>query len=431
MSGYTWLRRRLWIILTSVLLLLAAATPFLWAGYHAYVAQAVVERYHSDEARAHFAVCLRFWPWSRSVRLHLLAAQAARRQGDYEEASRLIHECQNALHDNSAEVVFEWAMLRAAMGDLDVTIGPLQETAQAQPSLLPVVYEALAEGYLVMSRILDALRTTDAWLALEPNNPQAWFVRGKIHRQIGAVQSLVADCQRVLELDPERTEARWWLALALLDIGRYQEAEQQLQIYGRSHPHDVEVRVRQALCLWRLEREAEAHALLDGVLAEQPQHGLALLTRGQMHLKAFRYAEAEPWLRQAARILPYDYIAQNALWECLRQQGKTEEAEAQREWAETLYERRTQLTEILTHLMQQKPDDPALHYQVGALYLQLGSPQVGEAWLLSALRLDEHYVPALEALAKHAQERGDKERAEEYRRQAQSAKKRQASPLPK
>ena len=71
--------------------------------------------------------------------------------------------------------------------------------------------------------------------------------------------------------------------------------------------------------------------------------------------------------------------------------------------------------------MQQKPDDPALHCQLGTIYLQLGSPQVGEAWLLSALRLDAHYVPALQALAKLSQERGENDRAKHYHRQAQIA----------
>ncbi|HEY7327300.1 MAG TPA: tetratricopeptide repeat protein [Gemmataceae bacterium] len=424
----TWLRRRrlLWLALTIVVLLLAAASPVLWAGYHAYAGHHAWQHYHSAEAQRHFTVCLDVWPWSRNSRLHLLAAQAARRAGDFEVARQLLLKCQVSLHNNSEEVLLEWSMLRATMGDLDATEGPLREIVRAQPSMLPVVYEALAEGYLVMARIRDAIRATDDWLAREPNNPQAWFVRGKIHRQVGSMQAVVADYRRVLELDPERTQARWRLALALLDIGRYQEADQLLQIFGRSHSQDVEVQVRRAVCLWRLEREAEAESLLDNVLAEHPHHGLALLTRGQIFLMAFQCAKAEPWLRQAADILPYDHAAQNALWQCLRQQGKTEEAEAQHEVTETLYERGTQLAELLNHRMQQSPNDPALHYQVGTLYLQLGFPQTGEAWLHSALRHSENYVPALEALAKLSHEHGDKEREEEYHQRAQIAKSRHA-----
>jgi Tfp pilus assembly protein PilF len=414
--------RRFWLILSISAILLAAAAPVLWAGYHAYAGYRDWKRYHSAEARTHFNICLRIWPWSRSTVLHLWAAQAARRESDFEEARRLLHECQTTLHDNSPEAVLEWAMLRAANGDLETTTEPLQQLARQEPAVLPAVYEALAEGYLIQSRILNALRTLDEWLKLDPNNPQAWFVRAKIHRHVGAAQAVLADCQRVLELDPERGEARWWLAVSLLDVGRYQEAYQQLEILAVSHSQDVNVQVRRAICLWRLERDEEARGLLDGVLAEHPDHGLALRTRGQMLLKTGQYAEAEPWLREAARVLPYEHATQNALWECLRQQGKTEEAEAQRERTEALFERLSELTDILSHRMQQKPDDPSLHCRLGTLYLQLGSPQVGENWLLSALRLDPHYQPALEALAQYYQERGANERAEAYRRQAQSAK---------
>lgn len=414
-------RRRFWLALAIAAILVAAASPFLWAGYHAYAAQAALNRYHSAEALAHFDACFQIWPWSRRSHLYLLAARAARRQGDLDEASRLLHQCQDVLHDNSAEAVLEWAMLRATMGDLDATASNLRNAARQDANLLPLVLEALADGYLTMSRILDALRTSDAWLVLEPNNSQAWFVRGKIHRQVGAVQAIAADYQRVLELDPERTEARWWLARALISIGRYHEANRELEIYGRSHAQDAEVQVHRAICLWRLDRSEEARSLLDSVLAKQPEDGLALLTRGQMLLSEERYAEAEPWLRQAVRVLPYDLRPQNALWECLRQQGRTEEAETQRERTDALRDLRNQQSDILTRLMQQRPDDPALHCKLGTLYIQLGAAQVGEQWLHSALRLDAHYKPALEALAKIYRERGDNERAEDYRRQARSA----------
>lgn len=415
-------RRRGLLGLSILAVLLAAAGPFLWTAYHAFAAERALNRYHSGEARRHFHVCLSVWPWSGSAHLHLLAARAARRQGQFEEAAQLLRVCQDTLHDNSPQAVLEWAMLRAAMGDLDTTAEPLRQAARQDPQLAPLVLEALTEGYLAMSRITDALHSSDDWLALEPNNVQAWFLRGKIHRRTGAVQAIVADYQRVLELDPQRTEARWWLALALFDIGRFQEAYQQWEIFQQSHPHNVEVRIRRAMCLWQLGNEDEARRLVDGVLAEHPHQGLALLARGQMFMRAGRHAEAEPWLRQAAGILPHDYAAQNALWECLRQLGKTEEAETQRERKELLWQRLTRRSDILTRLISQKPDDPALSCELGTLNFQLGDPQVGEAWLLNALRLDEHYLPALEALAEHYRESGDSELAEQYRRRAQSAK---------
>ena len=164
------------------------------------------------------------------------------------------------------------------MGDLDSTAEPLRKLARQNPLLVPLVLEALAEGYLrnIHRPPLDALRITEDWLRLEPNNPQSWFVRGKLHRQIGIAQEVATDFQHVLDLDPERIEARWFLALALVDIGRYEQAYENLVLVQRHRPNDVEVRVREAICLWRLDREQEACKLLDGMLAEQPDHGLAL-----------------------------------------------------------------------------------------------------------------------------------------------------------
>src|SRR5262249_28886867 len=147
--------------------------------------------------------------------------------------------------------------------------------------------------------------------------------------QVGASQNAAKDYGQVIELDPQRNEARRWLGLALLEFGRYQESLDHLEILHKQHPEDPEIRARLAQGRHRLGQDAEAYALLDGVLAEHPDHSLALFTRGQMDLEAERFAQAETWLRQAAHKLPYDYKAQWALGECLRRAGKTEEAEVQ------------------------------------------------------------------------------------------------------
>jgi predicted Zn-dependent protease len=409
---------RLVLVLALGAVLLAISAPVLWAGYHWHAGQAALGRYHSGEARAHLDNCLWLWPWSRSVRAHVLAARAARREGDFDEALRHLHTCRDTLHDTSPESLLEWTMLRAEMGDLDTATEPLKAAVRRDPQQAPLVLEALAKGYMTMSRILDALRTVDNWLALEPDSVQAWVVRGRIHRQVGAAQEAAKDFQHVLERDPDYPHARWWLAQALTEFGRYDEAVAHLESLHRQNPNDVDVRVQLAVCRQRMGHDEEARTLLDGVLAEQPDHGLALRARGQMALSAGQFADAETWLARAARVLPYDYKAQHALWECLRQQGKTEAAEVQRRRADTLYERRQRQSEILTHLMSQKPDDLALQCELGRLYIQLGNPDVGEAWLLNVLRLDETYQPALDALADYHHERGQEDQAEEYRRRA-------------
>ena len=182
-------RRRWWaILLGTLVVVLAATSPFLWAGYHWYAGRAALKRYRNEVARAHLNSCLKVWPWSRSADAHRLAARAARREGDLTEAARLLHECQTTLGDKSPESVLEWAMLHASAGDLDAVEEHLKSTARQYPEQAPLILEALIEGYLRMLRIFDALRAADEWLASEPDNLQAHYLRGNIHRQVRAAE---------------------------------------------------------------------------------------------------------------------------------------------------------------------------------------------------------------------------------------------------
>lgn len=404
-----------------VLGVVAAASPFLWAGYHWYAGRTALQRYHSAEARDHLSKCLRVWPWSRSSSTHLLAARAARRDGDFAEAARHLRICQDTLHDNSAETILEWAMLHASAGDLDAVEEYLKEQFRKDPANAPLILEALSEGYLRLYRIADALRCLDEWLTHDPDNVQGLFVRGNVYRQVRSSQEAAKSYRRVVELDPDHEEARWRLAVALLDIGRYREALEHLEVIQKRRPDDDEVKVRLALCRHQVGQGREARAMLDEVIARQPEHGLAVRTRGQLALLDSQLAEAEPWLRQAAQLLPYDYKTQFFLWDCLQKQDKVKEAETQRLSMDKLKDRRQRQSEISTHLMSQKPNDPALQCELGKLSLQLGETESGLNWLRSAVRLDKSYVPALEALADYYQQSGDTEQAEEYRQQAKES----------
>jgi tetratricopeptide (TPR) repeat protein len=415
-------RWRVPIVLAISAVLIAGASPFLWAGYHWLAGRSALRRYHGEEARGHFDRCLRVWPWSRSPDVYLLAARAARRQGDLEEADRRLHECQELQGDNvTPETALEWGLLHATGGDLETKEDWLKDQARQNPELTPLILEALIEGYTRTSRVLDALRAADQWLQADPDNVQALYLRANLHRHVGAAQKTVPDYRRVVELDPTRHEARWRLALALVETGHYEEALQHLKVLRQRRRDDEEIEVREALCLHRLGQGREARALLDSILARHPDNAQALLIRGQIAQADGQLPEAEKRLRRAAALLPYDYKAQWALWDCLRQEEKTDQAQKQHAYTEALYDRRQRQTEIMTHLLPSRPSDPALQCELGNLLIQLGQPDAGVGWLLSAVRLDEHNVPALEALGSYYDQRGEKDRAEDYRRQARES----------
>jgi predicted Zn-dependent protease len=410
---------RPWVLLAALLLLIVGGLGgrHLWAWYHYRAGSTALDAFHSDEARAHLDRSLAVWP--DSVPTRLLAARAARRVQAFADAEKLLNECRRPGGKAPDEVTLEWSLLQASMGNLGEVEEFLVARSEKNPAQAPLIWEALAEGYLRMYRVLDALACLDNWLQREPNNPQAWFLRGNVHQQVNAVQKYVDDYRRVLELDPGRGEARQPLAVGLVEVGRYQEALTHLEYARQRQPDDPEVLVRLARCRSGLGQGEQARDLLDRVLQAHPDNGPALRTLGEIDLQEGKPAEAEERLRQAVRVLPNDYRAQWSLYQALqRQQGKAAEAQAQLAQAEQLKERNERLAEIRTRKMSQDPHNPALHCELGTLLLSLGYKEIGERWLLSALNEKSDYAPAHKALAAFYEEQGDAEKAAYHRGEA-------------
>ncbi len=422
---FAWLLGRPWralLVLVIPAILGGAAwlaAPHLRAWYHFRAGRSALQRYHHAEALAHFRACLAARPGD--ARAHLLACRAARRAEEYEEAQQHLSAAQR-LQGPSDETVLEWALLRGSMGLLDDVEEYLLDRARQHPEQAPLVWEALAEGYARLYRILDALACLDRWLARHPDDVRALTLRGNVYWQLARSQQAAEPYRRVVELDPDNTQVRWRLARCLLGIGRYQEALDHLEIVLRHRPNDPDVLVRLARCHERLDRPEQARELLDRVLAEHPAHGEALRTRGQLARKNKDLAGAERDLRAAVRAMPSDYLANYALWEVLRDAGKSQAAvQAQLDRAERVRDRRERLAEITTRQMSVRPHDPVLHSELGALLIELGHAELGERWLLGALQKDSRCRQAHAALADYYQSKGDAVRAAEHRRQAREA----------
>jgi tetratricopeptide (TPR) repeat protein len=387
----------------------------LWAWHHLSAGQSALERYHSAAALAHLNSCLEVWPGSASA--HLLACRAARRTGAHDRAEQHLRECQRLEGDPSAESTLEKALLSASKGDLDEVEATLEEWVEKDPAQAPLVWEALAEGYLHMYRIRDALSCLDQWLRDQPDNVQALFLRGEVWRHVGSLRKAVPDYRQAAKLDPERLDARTWLAFCLLEIGQFDEAVTHLKALRRLQPEEPDVLVCLARCQSKLGQNDPARRLLTEVLAKYPDHGLALRTRGQLALMEKHPAEAEGWLRQAVCVCPHDYKAQYALYLALLHQGKKTAAEAQSRTTEELKKRKERMAKIQSQEMTRRPHDPALHCELGTLLLQVGYRDLGLRWLSSALHQDPHYAPAHAVLADYYAAHGDPEKAAFHRRQ--------------
>jgi tetratricopeptide (TPR) repeat protein len=309
------------------------------------------------------------------------------------------------------------------MGEIEEFDSTLRARLERDPFRGPLILEALAEGYARMYRVLEAQNCLVQWLNYEPDNTRALFLRGKALQQVRRWEPSVADFRRVVELDPEQDDARQRLVLGLLELSRYEEALGHLEHLRKDHGSDIDLQVRMARCYHGMGQSKQARQILEGVLQKDPEHGAALFLLGKVALMAGQLDEAERWLRQAARVMPYDYATQWHLYEALRRQDENSaQARDQLARAENLKQRWERLSDITTRKFAVRPHDATLHYEAGMLLMELGNKDLGARWLSCAIKEKKgDYPEAQLALAEYFEERGDKQTAEEYRKDAQAS----------
>jgi predicted Zn-dependent protease len=389
--------RRLFLLLLALFLcgVAAAALAQLRAWYHYRAGQSALDHYHFAEAREHLAIALQAWP--SSWRVHLLAARAARLDGDVEQAQEHLHFCQQS-QPSAEEVLLEWALLRAQVGELAAVEAYLHERLDRGSAQTPLIQEALIEGYLRTYRIGPALAGVEDWLKRQPDDTQALFLQGCIWLQVGRPLTALTSYRRVLELDPQRDDARWRLSQCLLKLHLYEEAQANLEYLHLRYPQNAEMAVELAGARFKRGQLSEAQQMLDTVLAEHPDNEAALRERGRLELAAGKAARAEKWLRRAAQLHPRDPQLFQLLSSALEHQGKHEEAQLLQDRLKQNDRDFARLSEICLHELGQRPSDPALHSELGTLLLRLGYEQAGRNWLLLALQEDPNSAEARAAL---------------------------------
>lgn len=389
--------RRFCLLLLAFFLSGAAvlAAVHLRAWYHYRAAQSALAHYHFAEARNHLAVCLGIWP--NSWRVHLLAARAERRDGAIHEAWDNLLWCQQKQPHEDA-VFQEWALLRAQTGELSAVEDYLREQLRRGSDWAPLIEEALIEGYIRTYRLGPAKAGIDDWLGRQPNDTQALFLQGCLWQQIQQPQKALASYRRAVALDPQRDDARWRLAQCLLPLGLYEEANLHLEYLHRLYPQNAEITVDLATARFKQGQVTEARQLLDAVLAEHPDNEAALRERGRLALADESASEAEKWLRQAEKRNPHDAQLLPLLTLALEHQGKHDEAQILQDRFQQNDRDFQRLAQICLKELGERPNDPVLHSELGALLLRLGYQEAGRNWLLLALQEDPNSTSARAAL---------------------------------
>ena len=233
------------------------------------------------------------------------------------------------------------------------------------------------------------------WRDNVAKSPGAWQAHtslGIALLQIGKIQEAITHFEQALRIKPDYAEAHYNLGFALAQLGRTQEAIAQYQQVLRIKPDFAMAHYNFGVALEQAGKIEEAIAHYEQALRINPNYAVAHNSLGTALGQTGKIEEAITHFEQALRIKPDYDDAHNNLGLILKNQGKVPEAIAHYEQALRInpdnaeahnnlgvaLARLGRMQEAVGHWEQAlriKPDDATTHYNLGVALAQLGRTQ--------------------------------------------------------
>ena len=333
---------------------------------------------------------------------HLLASRIDRLRDRYDDAEKHLDEYKR-IEGSTEGSQLEWVLLRAMGGELPEVESGLHYSLEKNDPHSDLILEALIYCYLKECRYQTARYYLEKWLKKEPDNVRALSWRGWVREILDFKEEAKEDYIRVLQLSPKHQDTRIRYVHALLNDKNFPEALEHLKILERDHPDHAEVKYALAVCRANYGETEEAAKLLDELLVMQPNNARALHERGRLIQAPL---QQEKWFRQAIQIDPSFIEARYSLWNCLKTQNRSAEAESEKKKYDETVANWIKLKNIFD-LLEKAPGNPDLLAEAGNLLL-LRNSVVGQGFLYKALMISPNHKLAQEYLAKHHEKTGKK-----------------------
>jgi predicted Zn-dependent protease len=409
-----------WALLTVLLLGLSAY--LLWQGYRALEyrraladAKKALGAYDFAAARQSLEQCIGLRPRDPAVRL--LAAQAARRDGDLGAAEEQLDTYHTLVGKPSPEETLELAMLKAQRGQVKDVVDYLLSCLEVHHPASEQILEALAVGSINDYLIDQAHFWTEELLEKSPTNMRGRLLHAETLVILGKHDVALELFRKLVNEFPRQTDVRQHLAEELFRAQEFAEAAEQYdelrgQLPGRPAPL-----LGLSRCWMQMDRIDDAKALLRQLEAQRPDDPLALLECGKNAMREERLADAERLLRRALELAPNDRETNYQLGMCLRLRDQPEESERYMRRVKQIEADMVRLEKVFEATVK-SPADPAPRLEAGQICLRNGQDREGLRWLYGLLEIAPDYKPAHEALADYFTSQGDSARADHHRRLA-------------
>ena len=242
----------------------------------------------------------------------------------------------------------------------------LQKSAANADLLLSVAQALGAKGQMNLAAEACNL-ALDRW----PDHSGAFAALGGLLSASGDVEGAILASEKALTLDVSRIDARMTLALSLIHLSRYQEAEQVFQDALLLEPDSAEVLGNYANLLHGLGRNGEARLLLERALAHH--EGIANLHSllGLVLMRQGKFDAALGALDRAISLDPASDRFVSAKADCLLELDRIDEA-----------------CTLLHNVLQSAPEHAAALCSLARIEIERGDLERADDFLARSLAID-------------------------------------------
>ena len=358
-----WVRqsqKRAVVVLIATLLLGILASyiggRYLWERRQMRAAHVALDRRDWKLAQQLLDVALARSPNDPDVLL--MAARAARRQEKLSEAQKFLDSCQRALGEESEPIRIERALLEVHLGNLagveKYLRGRVRDNDPGTLEILDIMSAALIIDY----RIAEAQSCLDDLLQRQPDHFDAQVRRGWTARNMGWYADAIKFYQHALDLRPDVDTVRLAMAEIQVALGQFGDAQREFEQLRQRQPTNPSVLFGLGRALAGQGSKEQALELFDQVLSAHPNDWKALSERGWIAVQLDRPMEGEGYLRCAVALVPPDLPILTRLADCLRLNGKQEEARQFRDRADHLRADLQRAGELGDFIRDKNPADP-------------------------------------------------------------------------
>jgi len=301
-------------------------------------------------------------------------------------------------------------------------LGQLNEALPHLPAMLAdpqddasEICEAYISGYLLTYQFGPANHLLEAWIADCPDDPQAFFVEGRIYDELSSFKDAAKSFEEALRLDPDRNDIRIRYAGTLSDLHRYDDAAAQYEMLLSEFDDDPETLTGWAKCLVETARGDEARDVYRKVFELTPNHEKARIGLARLEFQQGNKEESLAILLPLYEKHPRNSSIRYLLGQVLRSLGRKDEATAHLEYSQEA-EAAIRKVGTLMDEVREHPGDPVRRFKIGTLLLKFGHRSDGAGWLRSAVEVESTFRPAHEALLDYYTEEGLSKLAEQHRR---------------